>query len=108
MKKAIIVSGVVVAALIGGFLIYRTFFANSFSSVNINIGAVDEKVAGELCQGKGGHSRLVCLADELKKTVNGDLLSNLQREYTISDAQKWSNFPPIGLSKLHRTDGWSI
>ena len=97
MKKIIILWGMVIIAVIGGFLLYSKFFSgSSFTSVNIQLGAIDEKAAAELCQEKSGHARLVCLTDELKKTVSGDLLADLQREYSVADAQKWSNFPPVG------------
>ncbi|HEY0460993.1 MAG TPA: DUF3500 domain-containing protein [Pyrinomonadaceae bacterium] len=97
MKKILILSGAIIVALIGGFILYSKFFSgSSFSSVNIQLGAVDEKAVAGLCRDKSGHVRLVCLADELKKTVSGDLLANLQRDYSVSDAQKWSNFPPVG------------
>ena len=96
MKKFIL-PGAIIAALIGGFLVYRTFFSgSSFGSVNINLGAVDEKAAAQICRDRSGYARLVCLTDELKKTVSNDVLADLQREYSVADAQKWSNFPPVG------------
>jgi Protein of unknown function (DUF3500) len=99
MKKILIILGIVITVLIGGFALYRSFFsgpANTFAAVNVNIGAVDGKSMTEMCKDTSGHARLVCLADELKKTVSSDLLAKLQLGYSVADAQKWSNFPPAG------------
>lgn len=96
MKKSIVLAGIIIVVLIGGFFLYRAFFAGaSLSSVNIHLGQLNADSA-QLCQGKSGHARLVCLAEELKKTVSGDLLTDLQRDYSVADAEKWSNFPPVG------------
>ena len=97
MKKTFIILGIITVLLIGGFALYRSYFSNTFGSVNINIGAVNEKVVtAEMCKNTSGHARLVCLADELKKRVGNDVLADLQRDYSVADAQKWSNFPPVG------------
>jgi Protein of unknown function (DUF3500) len=97
MKKTPIVTGAIVAVLISGYVSYRSFFSGqSFGSVNIHLGSIDEKAAAQVCQGKSGHARLVCLADELKKTLSSNLLAQLQLKYSVEDAEKWSNFPPVG------------
>lgn len=96
MKTIIIIVGAALAISIGGYAAYRSFFAGaSYSSVNINMGAVDEKAIA-VCKDISGHARVVCLADELKKTVARDVLASLQFPYSVADAQKWSNFPPAG------------
>lgn len=97
MKKVIIIIGAVIAVSIGGYVLYRSFFSSiSYGSVNVNIGAVDEKAVTQICKDTSGHPRIVCLADELKKSLDGDLLAKLQLTYSVGDAQKWSNFPPAG------------
>ncbi|HEY0426395.1 MAG TPA: DUF3500 domain-containing protein [Pyrinomonadaceae bacterium] len=97
MKKALIILGVVVAISIGGYALYRSFFSNtSYGSVNVNIGALDEKAVSEMCKGASGHARIVCLAGELKKTLVDETLAKLQLSYSVADAQRWSNFPPAG------------
>jgi Protein of unknown function (DUF3500) len=97
MKKAIIIFGIIIALSIIGYAGFNTFFSNSsFDSVNVNLGGLDEKAFKEMCKDKSGHSRLVCLSQELKKTVNADVSGKLQLSYSVADAQKWSNFPPAG------------
>lgn len=96
MKKIIIIIGAVIAVLVGGYVLYSSFFSNtSFGTVNVNIGAVDEKSV-TVCKDTSGHPRIVCLANELKKTLADDVKSSLQLNYSVADAQKWSNFPPAG------------
>lgn len=99
MKKIIIAIGVVITALGGGYAVSRSLVFNtstSYGSINVNIGALDEKAATQICRGASSHSRIVCLANELKKTLKSDLLAKLQLTYSVTDAQKWSNFPPAG------------
>jgi hypothetical protein len=98
MKKVVILFAVfIVVVLAGEFILYRTMFSGALlTSVNVKIGDVDDKTAAQLCQDKGGYERLVCLTGELKKTVGADILPDLQREYSVIDAQKWNNFPPVG------------
>lgn len=97
MKKIFIVIGVLIALSVGGYAIYHSFFSSSsYGSVNVNIGGVDERTIAGMCRNTSGHSRLVCLTDELKKTLDGELLTKLQLPYSIEDARKWSNFPPAG------------
>lgn len=98
MKKVFIIVAMLIAAGAGGFFFYRAFHSDtaSYGSVNVNIGAVDEKAVAEMCKNTSGHARVVCLADELKKTLGSDLLAKTQLAYSVADAQKWSNFPPAG------------
>jgi len=97
MKK--ILASIVAVIVIGGvaFAVYRFFFArSSYSTVDVNIGAVDDSAAAELCRDKKAYDRLVCLAGELKKTLSGDALVSVQLDYSLTNAQRWSNFPPMG------------
>ena len=43
-----------------------------------------------------GHQRLVCLANALKTTLSPEMKTRMLLPYTVEDAKKWSNFPPIG------------
>lgn len=43
-----------------------------------------------------GHQRLVCLADALKATLSPEMKTRMLLPYTVEDAKKWSNFPPVG------------
>lgn len=94
-KTAFIIGAAVVVVFLGGFALYRYFLADTYGSVNVDIGAIDEKSV-TVCREKSGHLRIVCLSDELKKSLPEDLKQRLQLNYSVADAQKWSNFPPAG------------
>ncbi|KUP93481.1 DUF3500 domain-containing protein [Tritonibacter horizontis] len=66
-----------------------------YRNENIDIGSVSVEAAQQAC-GQEGHVRLVCLADGLKGMVTSDVLAELQLPYSVEDARKWSNFPPMG------------
>jgi len=65
-----------------------------YTNASVVLGAVDTAAADRLCSTAKGHSRLVCLADTLKKDLNPALAAKLQLPYSVADAKKWSNFPP--------------
>jgi hypothetical protein len=58
------------------------------------LGPVATAAAERACPSRG-HTRLVCLADLLKKDLSPELLARLQLPYSVADAQRWSNFPPM-------------
>jgi Protein of unknown function (DUF3500) len=60
------------------------------------LGPVDTANADRSCQTSNGHAKLVCLADLLKKGLSPELTARLQLPYSVSEARKWSNFPPMG------------
>jgi hypothetical protein len=45
------------------------------------------------CSKDTGMAKIICMADNLKATLSDALLAQLQLPYSVSDAQKWSNFP---------------
>ncbi|HLZ15835.1 MAG TPA: DUF3500 domain-containing protein [Cyclobacteriaceae bacterium] len=45
------------------------------------------------CPKQGGISRVVCLAEAFKATLNKDQLTLVQLDYSKGDAVRWSNFP---------------
>src|SRR5579859_5211586 len=45
------------------------------------------------CPKQGGISRVVCLAEAFKATLNKDQLALVQLDYSKGDAKRWSNFP---------------
>lgn len=98
MKKALLISLVGILAL-GGAYYYATSQGPSapagYTNSNVKFGAISTKRADELCPTKG-HPRLICLSNELKKSIAPELLAKLQRPYSAEDAAKWSNFPPFG------------
>lgn len=66
-----------------------------YRNVNVQFGAVSVAAAQQGCP-QAGHPRLVCLADALKATMPANRLAQLQLPYSVADAKKWSNFPPLG------------
>lgn len=67
-----------------------------YTNKSTPLGGVDTGAVDRACQASTGHARLVCLADALKKDLNAELLSRLQLSYSVADARRWSNFPPMG------------
>lgn len=67
-----------------------------YANINIDLGATVATDAASTCGSHASHARLVCLADQLKATLTPALLSEFQRPYTVAEAKKWSNFPPVG------------
>ena len=65
-----------------------------YTNRSVPLGAVDTVAADLACTARG-HAKLVCLADLLKKDLSPELLARLQLPYSVKDAGKWSNFPPI-------------
>ncbi len=65
----------------------------SYANVNINLGATP---ANDTCATTPGFDRIICLADLLKSSVTPEVLAQLERPYTVTEAKKWSNFPPMG------------
>ena len=41
-------------------------------------------------------ARLVCLTGALKQGLSPELTARLQLPYSVADARRWSNFPPMG------------
>lgn len=66
-----------------------------YTNKSTPLAQVDTATADRICQGSQNHVRLVCLADLLKKDLSPDLLSRLQLPYSVADARRWSNFPPL-------------
>lgn len=95
MKKVLIGISLLLILAVIGYFGYGYFATMSYGTVNVNLGSIDEKSV-TVCKDKSGNSRIVCLADELKKTASGEVLAALQLNYSVDDAKKWSNFPPAG------------
>lgn len=64
---------------------------------NIHMGDISTEAAFAACDGEG-YARLLCLADGLKASLPGEVLAELQRDYSVEEAKLWSNFPPMGFS----------
>lgn len=45
------------------------------------------------CASSSGIDKIVCLSDTLKKQLDSTQLASLQREYSLAEAKRWSNFP---------------
>jgi len=67
-----------------------------YTNKSVPLGAVDTKAADALCNSQRGHARLLCLAESIKKDATPELLAKLQLEYSVANASRWSNFPPMG------------
>ena len=65
-----------------------------YTNRSVPLGAADTAAADRACTARG-YVKLVCLADLLKKDLAPELLARLQLPYSVKDAGKWSNFPPI-------------
>lgn len=68
---------------------------DKYLNENIHMGYVSTDAAFAACP-QDGYDQLLCLADGLKANLSDDVLAELQLDYSVEDAQKWSNFPPLG------------
>lgn len=104
-KKLVLVSAAIVASTAmvlvavqrgrggpGGGL--PTYYTNASAPLS----AADATAAGRACQSAQGHAKLVCLADLLRQDsdLSAALRARLQLPYSVADASRWSNFPPMG------------
>jgi hypothetical protein len=94
---------VAVAIIVGASIAYAVqrggrggALPSYYRNISAPLGSADSTVAEQACGSSAGHVRLVCLSDLLKKDLGPDLLARLQSGYSVADAQRWSNFPPMG------------
>lgn len=66
-----------------------------YTNRSVPLGTVSTAAADKACAMKG-HLRLVCLADLLKRDLTDSVKTRLQLTYSVTDAKRWSNFPPMG------------
>lgn len=66
-----------------------------YRNVNVRFAEISIIEAQQRCPQRG-HPRLICLAEALKKMLSADRLEQIQLPYSVADARKWSNFPPMG------------
>ncbi|RYX98329.1 DUF3500 domain-containing protein, partial [bacterium] len=45
------------------------------------------------CSSSSGIDKVICVADAFKKQLDATQLATAQREYNLSEAKRWSNFP---------------
>ena len=100
MNKRLIVSGAVIVAVSASVLLAFQRggpggLPSQYTGNTTPLGSTDTSAADRACQGATGHPRLLCLADVLKKDLRRDLVARLQLAYSVADAQRWSNFPPM-------------
>ncbi len=67
-----------------------------YANTNINLGTATPPASAANCGDSPSHDRIICLADQLKAGLSPELLAELERPYTVAEAKKWSNFPPVG------------
>jgi hypothetical protein len=84
----------------GGYLAYGQLSGGAapsgYMDTNVNLGA--QALPTTDCGAAPSHDRLICLADELKAGLAPDLLAELERPYSVTEAKLWSNFPPMGFT----------
>lgn len=91
-----VVCAAALAGLLTGAFAWRSAAAlGKYKNVNVAMGSISTADAERQCP-QAGHLRLVCLAQALKAAVSPELRSQLQLPYSVADAKKWSNFPPVG------------
>lgn len=69
---------------------------SKYADTNINLGAATAPAYISECDQTADTARLICLIDLLKADVPPQILVQLQRPYSLAEAQQWSNFPPMG------------
>lgn len=60
---------------------------------SILMGSVEIPATADSCGTDPGFTRLVCLIDLLKSDASEDLLTVMQLDYSVAEAQNWSNLP---------------
>ena len=60
---------------------------------SVLMGSVQIPDTVDACGTDAGYTRLVCLIDLLKESASDEVLENLQLEYSVAEAQNWSNLP---------------
>ena len=95
MKKRLIIGAGAAVVAVAGYFIYSQFGADlsRYANINIDLGATP---AVQSCDASADYARLLCLTEALKSGLDPALLAVLERPYTLAEAQKWSNFPPMG------------
>lgn len=99
MMRKFLMALAIAVLLAGGayaaFAWQRATILARYKNINVNIGGVATTEAEKLCP-QPGHPRLVCLAKALKAQISPEMSAKLQLPYSLGDARKWSNFPPMG------------
>ncbi|WP_341365950.1 DUF3500 domain-containing protein [Yoonia sp. BS5-3] len=62
-------------------------------NTSILMGSVEIPASADSCDGDEGYARMLCLIDLLKADVSDEIMANLQLDYSVSEAQNWSNLP---------------
>jgi Protein of unknown function (DUF3500) len=107
MNKKLMVGAAVLLAMSAGLLAFQRGgrggrggpgggLPSSYTNKSVPLGPVETSAPDQTCQAAKGHARVICLADLLKKDMAPELLARLQLPYAVADAQRWSNFPPMG------------
>jgi hypothetical protein len=100
LKKASIIFAIVLATGVSALFALQRGGRGALPSYYTNrsapLGTADTAPADRACQANAGFARLVCLTDALKKELSPTLSARLHLPYSVSDARRWSNFPPMG------------
>lgn len=89
--------GLVVIA-VAGYFGYSQFAGGPetderLGDTSILMGSVEIPDAADTCGTDPGFTRLICLIDLLKADASDELLAVMQLEYSVAEAQNWSNLP---------------
>ena len=57
------------------------------------------------CASVSGIQQVICLADAFKAQLDATQLATVQRSYSVTDAQKWSNFPQALVASAYKRVG---
>lgn len=68
---------------------------SQYTNRSAPLGNVSTAAAEQACKA-GTPERLACYADLLKNSLSDSLKARLQLPYSVLDARRWSNFPPMG------------
>lgn len=97
MKFKLILTATAIAVVgTGVYLGFGGADLSKYANTNINLGAAVAPAATADCAQASDSPRLICLIDLLKADVSPEVLAQLQRPYSLAEAQQWSNFPPMG------------
>lgn len=66
---------------------------DSLGDTSILMGSVEIPASADSCGTEAGFTRLQCLSALLTASASDALLASLQLEYSVAEAQNWSNLP---------------
>lgn len=99
MRKTLYTAIGVIAAGAAGYFGYSQLMGGGpkidqrLGSTSNLMGSVEIPAVANSCDGDAGYARMICLIDLLKADASDDIMANLQLDYSVAEAQNWSNLP---------------